>query len=186
MGTSTPAPLTLYKPDDGELVDVETHLGDNYDSINDWALERETNRYEFLGGLVRTSGNTAAIDDDPEVVVCGSGTISLPADSLIEVRFHCKYFVGGAPGEDWSFALRETNLSGTRVEEFIDKVNPGALPLCYDLVYQFKTTTATSKSWVGTVRRIAGTTANLVAQNGTFVEVYRVGQASRLGDYSTP
>ncbi len=186
MGTSTPAPLTLYKPDDGELVDVEAHLGDNYDSINDWALDRQNNRYEFLGGLVRTSGDSAAIDDSPEVVVCGSGTIALPESSLIEVRFHCEYYVGGAPGEDWAFVLRETDLSGTKVAEKVDKVNPGALPLAYDLTYQFKTTSATSKSWVGTVRRIGGTTANLVAQNNTFVEVYRVGQSSRLGDYSTP
>lgn len=38
MGTST-AELNLYKPDDTELVDVETHLNDNMDKIDAFAAD---------------------------------------------------------------------------------------------------------------------------------------------------
>lgn len=182
MGTSTPAPLTLFKPDDVDLVDVEVHLGDNYDKINDWAIEKDTAQYEFLGGQQRTA-DSAAIDNDPEVVVCSSGSINLPATSLILVRSRFNFFVGGDSGQDWDFRNRLDNLAGAVAREVVEKYNPTSVPLSYTIDFFYKTVAAESKTWVSTIVRLGGTNGTIVAQAGTSVEVYRVGPSSLLTDF---
>lgn len=182
MGTSTPAPLTLFKPDDVDLVDVEVHLGDNYDKINDWAIEKDAAQYEFLGGQQRTA-DSAAIDNDPEVVVCSSGSINLPASSLILVKSRFNFFLAGDSGQDWNFRNRLDNLAGAVAREVIEKYNPIAVPLSFTIDFFYKTTTAESKTWVATLQRLGGTNGEIVAQAGTAVTVYRVGPSNLLTDF---
>lgn len=183
MGTSTPAPLNLYKPDDGELVDVMVQLDDNFDKTNTWAIGKDLSELKLLGGKIRDSGDSAAIDDSPEVIVVDTGTILCPADSLIEVRNTIHFFVGGASGELWDFSTRETDVSGTKVREVTSAFTPVAVPLTYQYSYFFKTTTAVSKFFVSTVHRLGGSTGTLTAQNGTSSLVYRVGPSSLAGSF---
>lgn len=183
MGISTPAPLNLYKPDDTELVDVEVHLGDNYDNMNDWAIDRQNGRYEFLGGLERDD-DSVAVDEDPEFVFCSSGSISIPESSLIVVEGRCDLFLAGSSSADWVFRLRETNVSGSIKRQFTRNFG-GALgiPLTVEWSFRHKTTTADSKTWVATVQRLNGS-GTLVAQASSSVTVWRAGLASLMGTYS--
>lgn len=185
MGTTTPN-FALYKPATSDVVNVVTDINNNMDSV-DTALQNlttgsATGYVKLLGGKVRTAGNTAALSTT-ETIVCDSGTIALPASSLIEVRCNVDYFTGGAAGEDWDFSIRETNLAGTRVREVIDKVNPGSLPLNWQFSYFFKTTSAVSKFYVLTIVRVGGTTATMTVQNGTSVRVYSHGPSSLQADF---
>lgn len=183
MGTSTPAPLTLYKPDDGELVDVEVHLGDNYDKMNDWAILRQNARYEFLGGLERDD-DSVAVDDDPEFVFCTSGGITLPESSLIEVQARCDLFLTGSTAADWIFRIRETNLAGA-IKRQLTRNFGGvvSIPLSVEFSMRHKTTTADSKTWVATVQRLNGS-GTLTAQAGSSVTAWRAGLASLMGTYT--
>lgn len=182
MGTSTPAPLTLYKPDDTELVDVEVHLGDNYDKINDWAILKDAAEYKFLGGLQRTN-DSASIDDDPEVIICSSGTVSLPASSLIIVRTVVNFRVSGTAGQDWIFRNKIDNLAGANVKQAVERGNSVAVDLAFEHSFMYKTTTAESKFWVATIQRLGGTDGGFVAKAGTSVTAWRAGPSSLLGDF---
>lgn len=182
MGTSTPAPLTLFKPDDVDLVDVEVHLGDNYDKINDWAIDKDAAQYEFLGGQQRTN-DSATIDNDPEVLVCSSGSINLPASSLILVKTRFNFVLGGDSGQDWNFRNRLTDISGTEVRQAVEKYNPTGVNATFEFDVFYKTTTAESKTWIASIQRLAGTNGECIAKAGTAVTVYRVGPSNLLTDF---
>lgn len=123
MGTSTPT-LNLYKPDDTELVDVEVHLGDNYDKI-DQAFEDLDDIPE--GKLWRTTGFTGALDaageaipfDDSRVVngmatgVNGDGLV-VPSSGMYDVTLNGYGSGGGSSAVVQFTAIRVRAATSNR------------------------------------------------------------------------
>lgn len=172
MGTSTPD-LILYKPDDGELVDVEVHLNDNMDKIDAFATAVKagsaTGYMKFLGGGKRST-DTAAIDDDPEVLFASSGPVDLPANSAIKGKVILKFNVTATDGQ-WHLRLRATNLAGALLEQTVQKFEDVGVPCSYEFSYVYETTSAETVTWVASAERIGGS-GQLVAQARSAVEIY--------------
>ncbi len=172
MGTSTPE-LVLYRPDDGELVDVEVHLNDNWDKVDAFATAIKggsaTGYEKFLGGGKRST-DTAAIDDDPEVVFASSGPVALPANAAIKAKILLRFNVSTTDGQ-YHIRLRQTNLAGAVLDQAVEKFEDAGVPCYFEFSYSYETSSPETVTWVASAERIGGT-GQLVAQAQSAVEVY--------------
>lgn len=172
MGTSTPE-LSLYKPDDGELVDVELHLNDNMDKVDAGVVALKTGSatgyVKFLGGGKRST-DSGDIDDSPEVVFASSGPVDLPANSAIKGVVKLGGNVNATDGQ-YVIKLKLTNLAGAILAQAAQTFRDASVPLFFTLEYDTETTSAETVTWVATAQRISGT-GRLVAQAGSAVEIY--------------
>jgi hypothetical protein len=154
-----------------------------------WILHDDT-RAELIGG-VRYNSNAAAIATGiaatEALTNMNTGTLSLPANSVFEIRAQVAWnAVTATVGPD--FYIRDTNLAGTvRYEAVPNGALAAAIGIPYQtlLVATYRTTIAESKSFVVTAKRISGTGTISVFRdvNGAaFITVHRIGKSSRLTD----
>lgn len=127
-----------------------------------------------LGGQVRT-GDTAALNT-VETQWASSGSLSLPASSLIIINAYVNFFTTVAQ-DDFNFKFRQTTSGGTVLREVIERVHVAGVPVEYQYSLYYKTTIAESRTWSATVVRQTGS-GNIVIQGGSRVIVSVEGPSS--------
>jgi hypothetical protein len=141
-------------------------------------LAEAVDGYGLVGGKRRTA-NSANITTT-ETIVVDTASLTLVASSAFVVRFYCR-FDPSVAATDVVARIRDTNTSGTERAA----VNGLGVYTTRNYVvaeFVYKTTTAESKVWVGTLVRLAGT-GNIQAAVPTHLAVYRVIPSASFGDF---
>lgn len=126
---------------------------------------------QTVGGQYRTT--VPATIGATETVCVSTGAVSLDRNSLYKVTFQVLGDVSLATN-DFDMRIRETNVTGTLVKEKVIPSNTNAYPIGDTVAHWYATSVAESKTWVGTLQRIAGS-GNFTPRVGTSIQVEKVG-----------
>lgn len=168
MATTTR--LALPYPVVGDPPTVEAHIQ---------ALAEATDALGPLGGKRRTA-DSAAITTT-ETIVVDTPSLSLAASSVFTLRFFVRADTS-VVGTDVYLRIRDTNTSGTIRGEGLGFRSVVVGPDLAVLEAIYRTTTAESKVFVGTLVRTVGT-GNIVAKVPTHLIVTREGPTTLIGDF---